>query len=287
MPVEFTLPTRRPQRARFVAWCIMAWLIAARSHCLASEAVELTWDPSPNSDIVAYHVYYGTASGVYTHTLTFSDLSEVIVPGLEPGEAYYFAVSAIDGNGVESDLSNEAYYLAPVPNPIELQAQLAVASPDVELTWSPDPSGLIVAYLVYYGTESGIYTNSSPIPASSGMMISDLAPGETYYFAVTSIDVYGDESGFSTEASAVIPNPKPILLQTQTYSDGHGRPYLMRINTGSVVSGYWQMDFSTDLQNWTFYTAGYGLGNGDGYDVNVFVPVDPNQSQMFYRLVSY
>jgi hypothetical protein len=71
----------------------------------------LTWaapstneDGTPISSLGGYKVYYGTTPGVYT-SINVGPASSFQVSGLAMGEVYYFAVSAYDSSGNESDLS--------------------------------------------------------------------------------------------------------------------------------------------------------------------------------------
>jgi hypothetical protein len=78
----------------------------------------------------------------------------------------------------------------------------------VTLTWSDNGSG-IAGYKVYRGTTSGgpyVGINSSLIPATS-YVDSSVASGGKYYYVATAVDTSGNESTFSNEASATIPNP--------------------------------------------------------------------------------
>lgn len=70
--------------------------------------VTLTWEPNSEPDLSHYVVYRGTESGVYaensgniglvtTYTCTIPD----------DGNVYFFAVTAVDKAGLESDFSNE------------------------------------------------------------------------------------------------------------------------------------------------------------------------------------
>jgi hypothetical protein len=79
--------------------------------------VELKWDQSP-SQVAGYVIYYGTSSkGNAKHpddfTYEFSEVIEntdatsVTLEALPDGEMYYFAATAFDADGEESDFSNE------------------------------------------------------------------------------------------------------------------------------------------------------------------------------------
>jgi hypothetical protein len=245
-----------------------------------SRDVELSWNPSPNSDVYGYMVQYGTQSGVYTNFATFYYTTDGIISDLAGGTTYYFAVSAMDVNGVENILSNEASVAVPVPPPIVLQTQTFT-----------DGSGQLHLQINTYSVVSGSWEM-------------DYSTDLQNWFYYTSGYGYGNGDGYDVYVDAPVdPNephmffclrtanavsvPPPIVLQTQTITAGSGQPAFMQINTRSVVNGSWEMDYSTDLQNWYYYTSGYGNGNGDGYDVNVEVPIDPTEPQMFFRLINY
>src|SRR5207253_230540 len=78
----------------------------------------------------------------------------------------------------------------------------------VDLSWSPS-SSTVAGYNVYRGGVSGgPYTriNSSPGVLAS---YTDTAvqSGQTYYYVTTAVDSTGAESGYSNEASALVPTP--------------------------------------------------------------------------------
>jgi hypothetical protein len=66
-----------------------------------------------------------------------------------------------------------------------------------------------VGYRVYYGLSPRTYLQAPGSGVKSGSigsyMITGLAPGKLYYFAVTSIDAVGGESPLSDEVSKLIP----------------------------------------------------------------------------------
>ena len=72
--------------------------------------VSLSWDPSPDSTVVAYNLYYGTNSGIYPNVINLNTVTNITVSGLQIGVTYYFAVTAVDTNTYESTFSNEVSY---------------------------------------------------------------------------------------------------------------------------------------------------------------------------------
>jgi len=88
-----------------------------------ASSVGLAWDPSPDATVVGYNLYYGTASHSYAMQVPVGTNVATSVSGLADGTTYYFAVTAVDAFGVESDFSTEladhtAGNAAPVITPI-------------------------------------------------------------------------------------------------------------------------------------------------------------------------
>jgi hypothetical protein len=66
-------------------------------------------DGSPLTDLTGYTIYYGTRPGHYTAEISIADplATRAVVHGLQPRVYYYFAVTANNGAGRHSVLSNE------------------------------------------------------------------------------------------------------------------------------------------------------------------------------------
>jgi hypothetical protein len=82
--------------------------------CLTSQAaiVNLIWDPNPETNIVEYRVYVGTVSRLYER-IEPTTSTQHSVTNLTLGTTYYFAVTAVNTSGLESDYSNEVVYTVP------------------------------------------------------------------------------------------------------------------------------------------------------------------------------
>ena len=72
-----------------------------------AEQVSLTWDANPESDLGGYKLYYGTASQAYSDVINVGKDTQVTLNNLSQGVTYFFAVTAYDLQGAESDYSNE------------------------------------------------------------------------------------------------------------------------------------------------------------------------------------
>jgi fibronectin type 3 domain-containing protein len=77
----------------------------------------------------------------------------------------------------------------------------------VDLSWSASTNA--VGYNIYRGTVSGgPYTMiNSSLDGTTAYTDSTVASGQTYYYVATAVDASSNESGYSNEATAVIPNP--------------------------------------------------------------------------------
>lgn len=88
-------------------------MLASQWNVCVAENVSLAWNPSTDSDVAGYRIYYGTASGHYSGVVTVGNTNAATITGFTAGITYYFAATSYDSAGVESDLSNEASYTVP------------------------------------------------------------------------------------------------------------------------------------------------------------------------------
>lgn len=91
--------------------CVVKLLAPLLAFSLSAANVSLTWDPNPETDLAGYRIYWGGASRGYTNTIESTGNTNT-VSGLTEGVGYFFAVTAYDTNGLESDYSNEVYLFA-------------------------------------------------------------------------------------------------------------------------------------------------------------------------------
>jgi fibronectin type III domain protein len=80
----------------------------------ATATVTLAWDGSSDPTVVGYRLYYGGKSESYTNVLTISHATTATISNLVQGANYYFAVTAYDASGLESDFSGEVPYTVPI-----------------------------------------------------------------------------------------------------------------------------------------------------------------------------
>lgn len=81
--------------------------------CYAGELV-ISWTIVDDS-AVSCRVYYGVASHVYTNFVQVGLTNHATISGLQSGIQYFFALTDLNSNGVESDYSVEISTAIPVP----------------------------------------------------------------------------------------------------------------------------------------------------------------------------
>ena len=71
-------------------------------------SVTLAWDPSPGTNVIShYNIYYGSDSGNYTSVVNAGSALTCTISNLIGATTYYFAATAVDTAGLESDYSSE------------------------------------------------------------------------------------------------------------------------------------------------------------------------------------
>ena len=148
----------------------------------------------------------------------------------------------------------------------------------VSMQWNPSSDTNAIGYNIYYGTASGDYTSEVFVGNVSGVTISNLTCGVTYYFAATAVDSAGNESVFSNEAKFTIPG-----ILTLSAGANPGDPMLIKF---PVAPGHWyEVQASVDLHSWTTISQ-----TGVESSNNVIQFSDPDTSSFpsrFYRLAMH
>jgi hypothetical protein len=76
--------------------------------------VTLTWNTNNEDDIAGYIIYYGSSSRNYNSIVEVGNRTSYTIPNLVDGNTYFFALTAYDINGNESDFSKEISYVASI-----------------------------------------------------------------------------------------------------------------------------------------------------------------------------
>lgn len=110
------------------------WLTSLILLCALSspaQSVTLAWDASPSAGVAGYRVYFGTNAGGYAF-VTNAGLTLTQAVALPHPGRWFFAATAVDGDGNESVFSNEVEWEPkPVP-PVVQGAPWVRVSPVIE-----------------------------------------------------------------------------------------------------------------------------------------------------------
>ncbi len=129
-----------------------------------------------------------------------------------------------------------------------------VPASDVTLAWDPSPSGSVTGYKLYMGNTSGVYPTSILVGSQTWYKLTGLS-ADPYYFVVTAIDGFGNESSFSNEVSI---NTIPVKMSSSVF-------LLPRFPAGPF-------SFLPDEESWTgIAITNTGLGSAD----LTFTALDP------------
>jgi regulation of enolase protein 1 (concanavalin A-like superfamily) len=132
----------------------------------AASAVGLRWNPNPEPDIANYRVNYGTSSGVHPLAVDAGLNTRVSINGLQEGTTYYFVVTAINAEGLESEPSDEVFYQVPVPSGGPVADSKSVTTPEdtpvgiVLSATATNPSSL--TYSIVSGPAKGTLSGTAP-----------------------------------------------------------------------------------------------------------------------------
>jgi RHS repeat-associated protein len=230
---------------------------------VSSGQVNLSWSAVPGA--LTYTVRYGTATGVYTTTVSVGNVTAFTVSGLTNAATYYFVVAATTPAGAGAN-SNEKSATAQLAVPVA--PSLNVPTPmntQLSLSWNGVPWA--ATYTIKYGTAPGVYGTSVDVGNVTSFNLSGLMNGTTYYVVVTAVNTTGI-SPVSNERSAVPLLPAPVLNTPVTGSTqvtlswaavGGANAYTLKYGTATGV-----YTTTVNVGNVTSYTV-TGLTNGTTY----------------------
>ena len=123
-------------------------------------------------------------------------------------------------------------------------AQLpAKAGQTTTLGWDAGGDTNVAGYKIYSGTVSHHYTSVVTVGNVTQATITGLVPGQTYYYAATTVATGGIESDFSNETSYTA--PEPVSLVAMTY--GNSR---ISFTVSGTAGQACVVQVSGNLQDW-------------------------------------
>jgi hypothetical protein len=202
--------------------------------------VTLAWDPSASSGIAGYKLYSGVASRNYTNSANAGSATTLTVSNLVPRNTYYFAATAYDTNGIESDYSGEVNLFVPTPTnfPVRTSIKMAPDAPNVTTLAATNATsstavargtvnsngGDAVATMFFYGTNAPGTTNfqwrsiaviGTNTASYQSIALSNLSSASTYYYCFAAENAAGLRMGNTLSFATV---SAPVALVTSAMS---------------------------------------------------------------------
>jgi len=191
-----------------------------------AETVTLVWDENKETDLAGYIFYYGAASGDYSFSMDVGNTTQYTIQNLDQGVTYYFAVSAYDEGGNESDLSVE------LPHTIGVNVQNSNPNKPAEpsgsstgytqttytfSTFATDPDGDQIEYIYDWGdgTESNLGASNRDYKWSTV---------GNFCVKARAADIHGAVSSWSDCLNISIASPPAPSITHPTDSDNDGVP---------------------------------------------------------------
>ena len=171
--------------------------------------VEIKWKKGTDEYVAGYRVYWGTVSGVYGADFNVGDTTAHVIRNLTNGTTYFFAVTAYDLTGNESDFSTElkATPVAVPDNPLLSYPPNDTTGVPIALSLSWEESERAENYRLQLSDDylfETILLDTSYI-ITTGLQVGDLDHSRTYYWRVMAHNDEGNSSwsaiwSFATES---------------------------------------------------------------------------------------
>jgi chitodextrinase len=173
------------------------------SPAFPASSIQLSWDASPEPDLMGYTVYMGTSQGSYNTTKNTGLNSSYVFQNLPQGITYYFTVTAYDQTNNESLPSEEVSVKIPdimtptTPGNLTLNS---TSNTQVAFSWTASTDNVDV-------TGYDVARNNVVVgqPTTNAFVDKTTSPGMTYHYTVKARDASGNVSTWSNPLSVSVP----------------------------------------------------------------------------------
>ncbi len=255
-------------RLRVLLVSFLFLTVAGSAH--AAKSITLAWDPSTDSKVTGYNIYYGPACAQYTNHVWVSGVAttNATINNLLDGVTYYFAATSCGSAGDESPFSNEVNY----------QSAPVVTQPVApSITWT-QPAAIVygtalsAAQLNATANAPGTFTYNpalnSVLPAGNGQTL-------TAVFTPT------DPTKYTSVTTTVLLNVSkaPLTITANSGSKAYGAavPALTAVYSG-FVNGNTAASLTTPVSLSTTATAASPIGT---YTITASGATSPNYTITF------
>lgn len=197
------------------------------------EHIRLNWNSVQETDLYAYYVYRGTsrhdslvvASRAITDSTTFLDSNE----NLDGRTNYTYAIKAVNMSGLESELSG--FVVIRPDRRVQPLAPVGVSGyaeyNRVRISWrdAQRRDNAVAGYHIYRSSQPVEAVSADALPDGVERLTEefitttafddlDVTPGQRYYYAVSSVDIFDEESELSPFAGFTTSRPE-LLAPSQ------------------------------------------------------------------------
>jgi fibronectin type 3 domain-containing protein len=239
--MKLLLQTREQQFTRtrtqfLVNFCSVLILLATTLASSAqAQSVTLAWDPV--NGVTGYKVYQGGASRAYSNSVDAGNSSQKTLSPLTAGKTYYFAVTAYNNSGVESDYSTEISYTVPMVSvPV-----IMLTSPTNGAAYSSPATIHLAANVTANGhtiTKVQFLSNGSVVDeVSAAPYAFDLANVNSGAYSFAARVVYDGGLTLDTPAAAVtVTSGRPPPHHSRIFAADSGVLTVPFVAVGGIVS---------------------------------------------------
>jgi len=166
------------QNPNFPQPIVLDWINVSADGFLA-----LNWSKGTDGNVLGYKVYYGTESRNYDTNLDVGNVLTYSISGLIEGKSYYFAVTAYNVHGLESEFSNEQSAVVQVIDlePPTIYTVNAKSDTELVVTYTENVKKLSAEDINNYKINNGIQIYSAKLDTnqrSVQLITSVHQPGE-------------------------------------------------------------------------------------------------------------
>ena len=216
----------------------------------------ITWKMNLELDLSHYDIYKSLEV-----LGTFAKINRTPIPADQPfyydtvytGPTYYYKIKAIDMSGNESEFSNSisGQPADTIPPAAPSNISAIVEGKYVRLRWEAPPDLDLQGFYVYSRRSDQKFLRSValPLPVDSieyydtGFKHEGLWQGQTYYYGISAVDNYYNESEMSI-MKIIIPDYDPPEMPVSSYAE---------LNDIGYVEVTWQPSMSIDVANYRIF----------------------------------
>lgn len=256
-------------------------------------SVGLEWHHNAEPDLKGYNVYRKINNGNYS-LLSFTGNFYFIDDSLSYNDTYFYRISAVDNNGLESAQSAEISANPVNKNPplkptgLIINARNWEGNLSIHLEWNANRAGDIAYYTIYRDTVAGFTPDSLKIIGTTGGIefsdTTNLHFYTDYFYTIKAVDKGELSSVASDEVSdRIYESPLPLFPADNSYPGyftsfkiktiGTPADYEIVVQNNRYFGDFWSSKFHSNAVNDTIYVA--------------FNPPYLYNSTYYWRIVTY